>query len=330
MASKTVRVGLVGCGGIARAHVDAYRAAGGNRIVAVYDVVATAAAGMAKDTGARAAASIAEMIGKDRPDAVSVCTPPAVHLANCRPFLRAGVAVLCEKPLEATERAAAALRNEARAARVPFQIAYCHRFHGPIMKLRKLIRRGVLGEPLLFRNIFAGYLDLKGNHRVHRKLSGGGVIIDNGSHATDLYRFLVGEPARVHAITGTAMQKYPIEDFALMHLKGPGRACGEITLSWSLKVSGNWVEWYGTKGTAYVSYWNEGAPDLAYQVDGGDRTVVKVPDSDRFTGEISHFLDCVRTGKTPSPSAEDGYRTARVIEAAYRSAALGRLVAVGR
>jgi len=328
MASKIVKVGLVGCGGIARAHVDAYRALGSNRLVAVYDVVAPAAAAMAKDTGARAAASITEMIERDRPDAVSVCTPPAVHLANCRPFLRAGIAVLCEKPLEASEKAASVLRAEARKSRAPFQIAYCHRFHGPIMELKRLIRRGILGEPLLFRNIFAGYLDLKGNHRVHRKLSGGGVIIDNGSHATDLYRFLVGEPTHVQAITGTAMQKYPIEDFALMHLKGPGRACGEITLSWSYKVSGNWVEWYGTKGTAYVSYWNEGAPDLAYQVDGGKRIVVKVPGSDRFTGEISHFLDCVRTRKTPSPSAEDGYRTARVIAAAYRSAAGGRLVAV--
>ncbi len=330
MAKETVRVGLVGCGGIARAHVEAYKAAGGNRIVAVYDVAAAAAGKMAKDTGARAAASIAEMIRKDRPDAVSVCTPPAVHLANCRPFLRAGVAVLCEKPMEATERAAAALRAEAKRSRAPFQVAYCHRFHGPIMELRKLIRRGVLGKPLLFRNIFAGYLDLKGNHRVHRRLSGGGVIIDNGSHAADLYRFLVGEPTHVQAIAGTAMQEYPIEDFALMHLRGPGRACGEITLSWSYKVAGNWVEWYGTKGTAWVSYWNEGAPDLAYQVGGGKRTAVDVPGPDRFTGEVSHFLDCVRTGRTPSPSAEDGYRTARVVAAAYRSAAGGRLVAVGR
>jgi len=328
MAPSEVRIGLVGCGGIARAHVEAYKAAGGSRIVAVYDVMAPAAERMAKDTGARAPASIAEMIDRDRLDAVSVCTPPAVHLANCRPFLRAGIAVLCEKPMEACASAAGALRAEVRRSRVPFQIAYCHRFHPPILELRKLIKRGVLGEPILFRNIFAGYLDLKGNHRVNRKLSGGGVIIDNGSHAADLYRFLVGEPSRVLAVTGTAMQKYPIEDFALMTLEGPGRAHGEITLSWSLPVSGNWVEWYGTKGTAYVSYWNEGAPDLCYQVGGGKRTVVSVPDGDRFTGEVSHFLSCVRSRRNPSPSAEDGYRTARVVAAAYRSAKEGRSVAV--
>jgi predicted dehydrogenase len=330
MASGELRIGLVGCGGIARAHVDAYRAAGGNRIVAVTDVVAAAAAKMADDTGARAAASIAEMIGQDRVDAVSVCTPPAVHLSNCRPFLRAAVAVLCEKPMEATEPAARALRDEAQKARVPFQIAYCHRFHGPILELRKLIARGVLGKPLLFRNIFAGWLDLAGNHRVNRRLSGGGVVIDNGSHATDLYRFLVGEPTHVQAVTGTAMQEYPIEDFALMTLEGPGRARGEITLSWSLKVSGNWVEWYGTKGTAYVSYWNEGAPDLCYQVEGGKRIVVAVPDSDRFAGEVAAFLACVRSKRTPSPSAEDGYRAARVIAATYRAAKEGRRVAIGR
>lgn len=330
MADRVVRIGVIGCGGIARAHAGAYRAAGGCRIVAVYDAVAAARDALARETGARAASSVKEMIARDRLDGASVCTPPAAHLANCRPLLRAGIAVLCEKPMEADLRGAAALRAEARRARAPFQIAYCHRFHPPIVALKRLIDRGVLGEPLLFRNIFAGWLDLKGNHRVNRRLSGGGVIVDNGSHAADLYRFLVGEPDLVQAAAGTAVQKYPIEDFALITLTGPGRAHGEVTLSWSLKVSGNWVEWYGTKGTAWVSYWNEGAPDLSYQVAGGKRIVVRVPGGDRFTGEVRSFLASVRSGRRPTPTAEDGYRAARIVDAAYRSARNGRRVPVGR
>ncbi len=329
MSGSGVRVGIVGCGGIAREHLAAYRAAGAT-IVSVFDVKTAAAAAFAAETGARAAASLVEMAERDRPAAVSVCTPPGVHLDNCRPLLAAGIGVLCEKPLAATLADATALAAAAAASKAPFMVAYCHRFHPPVIELKTLIAAGTLGTPLLFRNIFAGYMDLVGNHRVNKALSGGGTMIDNGSHSSDLFRHLAGEPTAVQALTATVMQKIPVEDFALIHLRTAGAAHGEITLSHSLKVAGNWVEWYGTKGTAVISYWNEGFPDLAYRLEGQDAwtPVDTANHPDRFEGEIRHFLDCVRTGKPPVVGAADGLAAARIMDAAYRSAADGRLVPV--
>ncbi len=325
-----MRIGIVGCGGIATAHLDGYKNDGSARIVAVYDISKTSAEKMAGGTGARVASSPEEMVERDQLDAVSVCTPPGAHLDNCKPFLRAGIAVLCEKPLEADFRRAAKLALLVRKSKSIFMTAFCHRFHPAVLELKALIQKKVLGEALLFRNIFGGYLDLAGNHRVNSRLSGGGCLIDHCAHSMDLFRFLVGDPTGVQAFASNIMQKLPIEDFGMIQLSMGDRAFGEITASYSLKGCGNFVEWYGSKGMAIVSYWNEGFPDLKYRIEGDAQwiTVDCGRHPDRFTGEIQHFLDCVRSGKKPSVTADDGLKVNRIAERTYHSVKRKKKVAI--
>jgi len=327
---RSTRIGIVGCGEIARRHLQAYTEAGGAEIVAVYDLSHAGAAAFAQTAGARQAASIGEMIERDRLDAVSVCTPPAVHLENCRPFLEAGIPVLCEKPLEINAERAVQLADAAKKGGAFLMPAFCHRFQPAIIELKKVIDEGLLGRPLFFRNLFGGYVPLEGNHRTDPKRSGGGVIIDNCSHSVDLFRHLVGEPVRVQAMGGTVMQEIAVEDFGMLHLAAENGSYGEISSSYSFKVCGNWVEWYGTQGTAIVSYGNDGVPDLAYRVDGSEEWVT--PDCgrhpERFVGEIAHFLGLVRGNDAPQVQAADGVQCARVIDAAYQSAATGQTIAL--
>lgn len=195
--TKSLRVGVVGCGGIARAHASAYGAAAESEVVAVYDVRPQAAAALAREVGDSVAAtrSIDELLGCGL-QAVSVCTPPGVHLETCLPFIEAGIAVLCEKPLEKDLPTAKQLATAVDAADSLFMTAYCHRFHPPIMELRRLISAGVLGDPLLLRSIFSGAMDLSCDHRSRPSLSGGGSMIDNCSHSVDLFRHLMGSPRR--------------------------------------------------------------------------------------------------------------------------------------
>src|SRR5688572_33265451 len=123
------RIGIVGCGGIAREHVRAYQAIAGVEIAQVFDVVDVAARLLAKAAGARVAGLVEEMAASASVDAVSICTPPAMHPQNAAPFLAAGIAVLCEKPLAATLDAAGALAEQVRRSDSPFMVAFCHRFH---------------------------------------------------------------------------------------------------------------------------------------------------------------------------------------------------------
>ena len=332
---EPLRIGIVGCGGIARAHLQAYQAVGDVDIVSVFDVNSQAAESFAADANARAAASIQAMVQDDNLDAVSVCTPPGVHVENCQPFVRARIPVLCEKPFAADARQAARLVALVRQHRSLFMVAFCHRFHPAIIELKKLIATGDLGKPLLFRNIFSSAVPIKGNHRANPALSGGGCLIDNGSHSIDLFRYLVGEPTSVHAFIGNVAQKLPIEDINVLTVEMKGKALGEITSSYSIAIGANWVEWHGTKGTAVINYWNDGynntpLPDLAYRVAGDTawRSVDCSAHPDRFAGEIAHFLNCVRNRKKPLITVDDGMASIRVVQAAYKSAKSGRRVAL--
>ena len=325
MTTSTVRIGIVGCGGIAHAHLAGYRSSARAEVVSVYDVSTKAAEKFAGECGAQVVDSPAQMAKADI-DAVSICTPPATHLAVCKPFLKAGIPILCEKPLEANLKAAEKLQEAVHSSKTLFMTAYCHRFHPAILELKNLITTGTLGKPLFFRNIFAGFFALKGNHRANPALSGGGCVVDNCSHAVDLFRFLVGEPTEVQAFTGNVLQKAAVEDIGLLQLSMRGKAFGEITSCYSLKVAGNWVEWYGTLGTALVSYWNDSQPDLVYKL-AGEKAWTTVDCSqhpDRFSAEVTHFLDCVQMGQKPLVTVDDGYRTSRVIDAAYTSALKGK------
>lgn len=323
---RKLNVGIVGCGGIANQHVRGYAFDGRAKIASVYDVSPKAAAQLAKRTGARVAGSLKEMATRHDLDAVSICTPPVAHHACARPFLSARVPTLCEKPLAMDARAAARLAAAVRKSRTLFMTAFCHRFHPPVIELKKLIRKGVLGRPLLFRNIFAGYnAGLARNHRSDPAISGGGCLIDNGAHSVDLFRFLVGEPTHAVACVANVMQKVRVEDINIMLLEMGGRALAEITSSYSIKVGGNWVEWMGSKGTAIISYWNPGHPDLAWKLPDGEWKAVdcsKYPD--RFEAQTRAFLTCVRTGRKPPVTVDDGLKAARIITAAYASAATGR------
>lgn len=315
---------------MAQKHLASYQKAEDVEIVSVCDTSRKAAAAAASRTGARVADSPQEMARVDGLDAVSICTPPAFHYEGSRPFLKTGVAILCEKPLEVDARSAARLASAVKRSGAMFMTAFCHRFHPPIVALKELLRSGTLGRPLLFRNIFGGYGRQRGGHRANPALSGGGPLIDHCSHSVDLFRFLVGDPTHIQAMGGNIMQKLAIRDFGMMSLDMGGRAFGEITGSYSLPKCGNWVELYGSKGMAKVSYWNPGQPDFSYIVAAdGEWVAPDIPAGpERVEGEILHFLSCVRSGKRPSVTAEDGLKANRIVAGAYASIEQGKRISL--
>lgn len=326
MSKQVVRVGIVGCGGIAEVHRRAIEQIPDVRIVAVYDIRRTAAEALAARASATVAPSLDAMVSRDVVDAVVICTPPVGREALCLPFIEAGVAVLCEKPLEADAEAASRLAEAVQRSGSPFMLGFCHRFHGPILELRRLIDSGQLGRPLLLRNMFSGYLQLKGNHRADPRVAGGGCLIDNGTHAVDLFRHLVGEPSQVQAVGGAAVQDTAVEDFALLTLTTDSNAFGEIINSFSFKVGSNVVEWYGTEGAAVVNYGKPDQPDLSYRR-AGDEQWTEVDCSahpPRFVGQWQRFIAAVRGEAEAWPSLHDGLRACQIIEAAYAAMRTGQ------
>ena len=327
---QPLRIGLVGCGGIAHAHANAYRQTEQCQIVCVYDVATQAAEALAAENDAKVAPSLQWMAENAELDAVSICSPPGVHVASCLPFVEAGIPVLCEKPLAATFDQAQQLALAVDRSDSLFMTAYCHRFHPPIVRLKELIETGKLGRPVFFLATFSAWFPLAGNHRANRELSGGGCLMDNGAHAVDLLRHLAGEPTAVQAIAFNSVQKAAVEDLAAMQLRLDG-AVAQLVNSYSTPASSNRLEWVGDCGAAVVNYFAPDKPELSHRLkDEKAWTTIDCSDlPHRFASEIEHFVTCVRTGSPPRIGIDDALQTSRVVAKAYESAEQGgRCVAI--
>jgi predicted dehydrogenase len=315
-----IRIGIIGCGGIARAHRDAYRAAGAE-VVAVQDAAPEVAERFAAECGAHAVGSLSVFL-ESGIDAASVCTPPGAHAEACLALIARGIPVLCEKPLAADLVGARMIAEAARRSLAPFMVGFCHRHHGAVLELKRLLDAGSLGAPVLTRIAFAGEFPLAGNHRADPRLAGGGCIADNGAHAVDLFRFLIGDIAEARGMIANVAQQASVEDAGIVTLRARGGSLGEIATSFSAPIGVARIEVLGSAGTAILTYWTPGEPELRWQRRGEPKwTEVDCSrHPDRFAAQARHFLDCVRSGAPCSPSIEDGLAAAIAIDAAYASA----------
>jgi predicted dehydrogenase len=321
------RVAVIGCGTIGRTHLEAYRASGVGP-VALADADQAALDAATATYGGRGYLDYRDLILSGEVDAVSVCTPPASHREIVVAALEAGIAVLCEKPMATTVQDADAMAAVAARTGTLLTIGLCHRFQPHIERLRELAQEGELGTTLMFRNRFAGHLGgVEKTWFARPDVAGGGVIFDTCVHSVDLFRYLVGEPERVEALSATRETSLgpalPVEDTAIVILKAGCGTLGVIEASWRTPP-GEWtVTLYGTKATATVDY-NTGQLRVR-RAGQADWQLVDVPPGNRFERQIASFLACLRGTGPPRVTADDGVAANRILAAAYASA--GRIVA---
>jgi len=198
-APPTLTVGLVGAGGIARAHAPAWRALGA-------DLVVHSLAGapeLAAAHGGRAAGSLDELL--DVADVVDVVTPTPRHLEVAATALAAGRHVLCEKPLARTGTDAVALLEAARAADRQLYPGHVVRFFPEYAALRAAVRAGDVGTPAVLRFARGGMFPVWSPWFADDAQSGG-VVLDLMIHDLDIARWVAGEVTEVFATRRTVEQ----------------------------------------------------------------------------------------------------------------------------
>lgn len=323
MRTKPWRLGIVGCGSVAHLHAGAIAATAEAKLTRVFDVRAEAAEKFAATHGAQAARSIEQMIDSGL-DAVIVSTPPAYHESSSLPFLDAGVAVLCEKPLAQNFAAAQRFAEKARARKAPLLMAFTLRFHPALVRLRQLVVEGSLGPIHFFHCQFGGYTDLRTDHRGNSELAGGGSLADNGVHACDLFRWLVGEPTTMQAMIGNLTQQVNVEDSGSINLSINNQCLGQITTTCALERFANRIELYGLHGSAAVSFGLAPLPELLVRWnDGTSQTIDCAGLPEKRVAQLRALLDAVETGHCAT-TIDDGLAGNRLISAAYESARTGR------
>jgi len=315
---------IVGAGNIGRVHATAYREAGA-RVVAVCDVDERRAAALATEVGATAYTSVERMLDAGPFSVVSVCTPPSGHQVVAEAVARRGIALLCEKPLAHSVAAAEAIVAAVAAGGAPCMTGFCHRFHPPVLAIKEQLAAGAIGAPIFFRNRFAGrFGGVEQTWFADPALSGGGALMDTSVHSVDLYRYLIGEITEVAARLSTGQPGLAgarVEHSGVLLVGGPTGVPGVIEASWVTPAGGSVLVVYGTEGTLSVDY---GAGDfgVAYVQRADDPAPRELPlrGPSRFTAEIGYLLECVASGRAPSPDAHDGLRAVQVLMAAYAAA----------
>jgi predicted dehydrogenase len=318
MSGQPVRFGLVGAGGIAQSYAQAFEACDEARVVGVADVRPEAAAALAERLRCPAFDSHQGLASAARPDAVVVCTPPATHPDVCHAFLDRRVHVLCEKPLCIASAAARRMIEAARAAGVLLTMASKFRYVTDVVRARSIVASGALGTVVLCDNAFTARVDMAARWNSVPAVSGGGVLIDNGTHSVDLMRYLFGPITEVQAVEGRRVQGLAVEDTVRVFVRTLSGVMGSIDLSWSIdKQLDSYLNIYGSHGTLSVGWKvSRHRPLTAREglVFGNGYDKIQA-----FRGQIVNFARAIRGEEELLTGADDALASVAVVEAAYAS-----------
>lgn len=254
-------------------------------------------------------------------DAVYIALPNSLHREYSERAARAGVHVLCEKPMAMTEADCAAMIGAADANRVKLMIAYRLHFEEANLRTIELIASGKLGDPRIFNSTFTMQVK-EGDIRV-RQETGGGTLYDIGIYCINAARYLFrDEPQEVIAFRADGHEKRfrEIEEAVSALLRFPEDRLASFVCSFgSSDVSA--YEVVGTKGSVRLDPGFELAQQLRQTVRIGEQQRVKTfHKRDQFAPELVYFSDCILQNKDPEPSGLEGMIDVRIIEALYRSA----------
>lgn len=252
----TVRFAIVGYGMIADAHATAIQASGNAELVSVADPDQQARRTATDRWGCSTYASVDQMLGAVKVDAACVCAPPALHRPLTERLLRAGVNVLCEKPLGVTVQDARAMAAFAEQRGLVLAVSSKFRFVRDLFEARRQIEAGTIGQAIFYEVTLCARIPLsqRWNHRP--ELSGGGVVMDNGTHAYDMLTVVLGQaPIVTSAVFAPRTVSPEVEDTAEILFRTDGSAIGRIALSWTYFTKDlDYLVVQGTKGTLRVGW----------------------------------------------------------------------------
>jgi predicted dehydrogenase len=201
--------------------------------------------------GARAFAGVEEALNDAAFDAVYVATPVFLHAPQTLAALRAGVHVLCEKPMAMGLTEARLMVEIAAQHRRTLGVAYYRRAYPKVHRAIDLIQQGVIGQPVMAFAVHHSQLPADPTRRawlLDPLQAGGGPLYDIGSHRIDLLNYIFGTPQEVRACLSNAVHQIPVEDSATVLIKYPGGVHGVVDVRWNSQVIRDQFQIVGTEG----------------------------------------------------------------------------------
>lgn len=335
-----IKVGIVGVGGIAGAHLNGYASLTEQaRIVALCDKDPERASGKGRTiainvseggsvtSAVRLYLDYREFVTDPEVEVVDVCLPTDLHAEVTVAALEAGKHVLCEKPMALNVEQCDRMIAAAKANNRFLMVAHCIRFWPEYLALKEIVDSGRYGKVLSanFRRLSSLPRWTTDNWMAQPARSGG-AILDLHIHDADYLNYLFGIPREVHA-------RGVVEEHGVSYVGVELRYADEKFVF----VDSAWFRPSTTKfqatflvylERALVQYDPNIAPLTVYP-DEGEPFAPELPSCNPYGAEIAYFLDCVAQGTAPTVVTPwDARESIRLIEAEYRSLSEKRDVAL--
>jgi predicted dehydrogenase len=331
---KNIKIAMIGAGYIADYHTRGLQSIQGVEVVAVAAKTVEEARKFADKYGIKEASDDAlSLAGRTDIDAAVIATPNKFHAPFAIEFLKNGKDVFLEKPMAMSAEEGLTVKDASEKYKQLVMVGHMWRFDTDATYIKSIVDSGQIGEIKKTKGYGihenwgpAGWFSQKA-------LAGGGALADMGVHAIDTARFILGDPkpVKVYAKIGTYYGNYDVDD------------SGIVMISWdngteSIIESGWWqphmdgaeagTGLYGTKGYASVF------PTFIKMKVGNVPTKIepKLPvrtehcEQPMYTRQMEHFMDCIRTRKTPVPGLTEGQVILDIVDAAYKSSETGEVV----
>jgi myo-inositol 2-dehydrogenase/D-chiro-inositol 1-dehydrogenase len=329
-----LRFGLFGAGRIGRVHADSLAAHPRAELATVYDPIEPAAREVAGRYGAKATGDAGAILGDPGIGAVIIASPTPTHVELLTASVRAGKAVLCEKPIDLDLARVDACWAEIRDRDATIMVGFNRRFDPTFTEVHARVAAGEIGrlEEVLITSrdpapAPAAYI-----------ASSGGIFRDMTIHDFDMARYFLGEVVEVQAMGANLIEPYIAEagdvDSAVVTLRGAGGELGQIVNSRRCAFGYDQrLEAFGAGGMLTAG--NQTATSVRRSGSSGTETAPPYLNffldryAQAYRAELDHLVSCVEQGLAPSPGFADGRAALVLADAAGESLKTGRAVRIG-
>jgi len=322
---RKIGLGLIGLGYIGKLHLKHSQKLDNANLVAVSDL-SKKKLRMAKDAGVKKTFTDYEQLLKDSDvEAVIVALPTHIHLQCTRKVAEAKKHIFLEKPIarnvmEAREIIATTKRNS-----VKLMIGYPLRFNTEFSRIKEKIKNGTLGNVEIAQATYISSGPFL--HRIEshipvsvpewwfkKELTGGGALIDIGSHMINLLRWYFGEIKDIKSLLGNRLNM-DFEDSAMCLANFKSGTVAAINVGWFSQKLFLEVNLHGSVDHVTVGRVSQNRLLTAVQM----LTTGTSKFYQSHFAELQYFVDCLIHDLSPSPSGEDGLRDLEAISMAYKN-----------
>jgi len=327
MEKEKIKIGIIGCGGISSGHIKRLKSLPEVELSGFTDINKKLALTLKEkfigENDSLVFTDYKEMIEKCHLDAVEIFTPHTLHFSQCLYSLERGLHVLIEKPMTTEIFQADELINKAKNKNKVLLISYQRHYQSIFRYAKKVIEEGKIGEiKFISASLAQEWRKFTDNTwRQNPELSGGGQLMDSGSHLIDIILWLTNlEPKEVFAFVDN--QGLKVDIFSSFSIKFENGALASVAISGDAPA---WYENLSIWGSKGALFFHEGK--IYQQLSNGDiYQPHRLPSpSDPDTNFIQAILG---KDKVYSPAIY-GFRVVKLTDAIYKSAKKGEKIILG-